>query len=181
MRRKTFLCSLLLAISATTACAQSFKIEPTYDAAQVRFTIDNRAISAQNIADYQHGTSITADDVVIGQRSVAIRLGRENDMLMISAFRRSKDVICVQHMYMRIRDGHNIKIEHLGAQGGNELYGVTYGRRGDLYNSMGIRDSDFEFVFDPRAPRTGRDRNPTTKVRDFENNPEIDVVRERCG
>ena len=54
-------------------------------------------------------------------------------------------------MMSRLRDGTGIVITKLGDVGGRELYGIKYGRNGDLYNVYGIRHSDFQFVFDPRA------------------------------
>lgn len=178
---------LALAISATClllqnqiCSAQSFKIDtPTYDTKQITFTVDNRAISSADIDKYQNGSVLSADDIIVGSKSVAVRLGRLNDMMLITAFQRSGGQICTKHFYHRIRDGHDISIKRLGDNGGRELYGYRYGRKRDLYNVAGIREADFAFVWDPRAPKTGESRNANVPVP--ASGPTWDIVDGGCA
>lgn len=143
----------------------NMKIQWNHTAERIVYTVDNRTIASANIADYQHKVDLSADDFALGRFSVAVRLGRENDMFLISAFQDKGNDTCSKHLFVRLRDGHQIRIEFLGADGNRDLYGITFGRNGDLYNVFGVRSSDFEFVFDPRAPRTGKNRNPNTVIR----------------
>jgi hypothetical protein len=140
------------------------KIEWAASAETITYTIDDRTVSSANIADYQDGVTPDKDDFHKGSFSIAVRLGRFNDMFLISAFRHDGNNICSKHLFVRLRDGRDITIEYLGNVADRDLYGFTFGRNGDLYNVYGIRSSDFEFVFDPRAPRTGRTRNPNTVI-----------------
>ncbi|MBA1343934.1 MULTISPECIES: hypothetical protein [Rhizobium] len=156
--------AVVLGFSAFSASAEVLRIDTKYDAASISFTIDNRSIFTENIAAYQAGDSIAAGDIIKGEHSVFVRLGRDNDMFMIAAFKRDGNKVCAKHLMVRLRDGRDIGTTRLGSSGGRELYGITFGRKNDLYNAYGIRDSDFVFVFDPRAPRTGRNRNPDTPI-----------------
>ena len=139
------------------------KIEVNVTQDTATFTVNNRSIFSENIGEYQ-GTGTAPTMIVAGITSVAIRLGRLEDMFMIAAFQEKGDTICGKHLMCQLRDGHGIGISHLGSEGGRDLYGITFGRKGDLYNVYGIRDSDFNFVFDPSAPRTGKSRNANTIV-----------------
>ncbi|HVW54786.1 MAG TPA: hypothetical protein VHC00_03820 [Rhizobiaceae bacterium] len=144
------------------------QIQVDADAQVVRYIVDNRSVAQADIHDYQDGTAIMGDDIHIGSTSVAIRLGRDNDMWMVSAFRYQGNNICSKHLMVQMRDGLDIRIDYLGVNVDRELYGFTFGREDDLYNIYGIRFSDFEFVFDPSAPRTGKHRNPNTPIHNGE-------------
>lgn len=136
-----------------------------YDAATISYTALSRVFTV-DIRDYQDDRRITSDDVIVQPRSASVRLGRDNDMLVITAFAKDSSQICAKHLHLPLRDGDNIRVEKVFSNPEGEYYGVSYGREGDLYNVFGIRFSDFQFVFDPRAPRTGRTRVPTSKVED---------------
>lgn len=138
---------------------------PQKRADAVPFEVNNRAIFSADILTYQHGRAIEDDDIVIGATSALIRLGRDNDMFMIAAFKEVGDKVHGKLLMSRLRDGKGIDIRLVGDVGGRELYGIRYGRNKDLYNEYGIRHADFEFVFDPSAPRTGTIRNANTIVR----------------
>ncbi|MDX0630184.1 hypothetical protein GOC91_28865 [Sinorhizobium medicae] len=142
-------------------------IKVTPDSTSVKFEVENQEF-VTNIADFQHGAAIRRpDDVRTQARSASVRLGRAKDMAMISAFRRERDQVCVKHLFLSIRDGENISIEPVRSRWGQgDYYGITYGRRRDLFNVVGIRAADFEFVFDPTEPRLGSSRNPIAKVID---------------
>src|SRR4051794_27017153 len=118
------------------------KIEVSANDRNVTYTINNRTLFSVDVSDYQHGSRIESEDIRVGDHSIAIRLGRDNDMFMISAFRESGNQVCAKHLMVRLRDGDDIAIKHLGAHGGRELYGIRFGRNRDLYNEYGIRDSD---------------------------------------
>jgi hypothetical protein len=98
------------------------KIEVDASAELLRYTVDNRSVGSANIADYQHGVSVTRDDIFIGTQSVFVRLGRENDMFLISAFNHDGYNTCSKHLYCRLRDGQQIAPEFLGPDGGRDLY-----------------------------------------------------------
>lgn len=125
-KRVGILIALGFYIPGFTAHAETFKIEPTYDAKTITFRVDNRSIFTENISDYQDNTSVANDDVVKGSHSVYVRLGRDNDMFMIAAFKRDGNKVCAKHLMVRLRDGDQIDGKLLGAEGGRELYGIEF-------------------------------------------------------
>lgn len=163
MAGMAFFCAAVLGTAA--AQAQQFRIEPKADANTVTFAIDGRTLFSEDIRDYQGGVPVTATDIKVRSHTVAIRLGRDNDMFMIAAFAPRGGAVCGKTLFVRLRDGDNITILPDNNQGvAGELYGISFGRNHDLYNVYGIRDEDFNFVFDPSAPRTGTRRNVNTVI-----------------
>jgi hypothetical protein len=159
------ICSIAFAKMTLPVHCGELKIQPVFRDGVVTLFVDGRLIDSVNVSEYQLGHSIGSADLVIGPTSVAIRLGRDKDMFMISAFRaEANGLICVKHLMVRLRDGKQIRIELIFGKPGKEIYGITFGRAGDLYNEYGISYDSFTFVFDPRVPRTGRNRNPDVPI-----------------
>lgn len=133
-------------------------------ATDLEYRVDGKTVARLDISDYQDGNAIGEEDITYGDSAVAVRLGRKNDMLVISGVRRAGDQICVRHLFLQLRDGDNIQISYRGTVREAEVFGYRYGRERDLFNLAGVRESDFSFVWDPSAPRTGERRDPVTPV-----------------
>lgn len=149
-------------VQAVTLESLDLSVQPS--PTLVRFKAGSVDVGEFDVTDYQNGAAITSSDVVYGDNIVAIRLGWKKDMVLFSAFRVSDRNVCAKHLAVAIRDGEDINIRYLGTDGGRKLFGIRFGRENDLYNVYGIRATDFEFVFDPSAPRTGETRNATTVI-----------------
>lgn len=135
-------------------------------ASRLDYRVNGVSFSA-DVLEYQDGVPVTEDDVVKQAYTVAARLGREDDMVVLSAFKEVDGSICAKNLYMQIRDGQDIDVQPVTSKwGAGEYFGIRYGRKRDLFNVVGVRANDWEFVFDPSAPRTGQNRNPVTKIAD---------------
>lgn len=126
----------------------------------IHYTVERLPVSV-NIRG-EGGVEPSVADFRVGVRSSAVALGREDDRVLISAFRIAGGQVEAKHLMIRPVDGINIGVNYLPSALG-DYYGIRFGREHDLYNEYGIREHDFEFVFDPREPRAKHGpRNPTT-------------------
>ena len=126
--------------------------------------VDGKPLPHVDISEFQDGANVDRNDITHGDSTVAIRLGRRKDILLISAFFNRAGRACAKHLFLTLRDGENMQISYRGRTATDELFGFRYGRRHDLFNIAGIRKTDDVFVWDPSAPRTGEARNPNTPV-----------------
>lgn len=160
---------------------------PSFDK-RVEYSFDNRIVATVDVEAYQNNEGLSeVEDFHRGrewqdQESWIVRLGRKDDMILISAFRRDGEKICSKHLLVRIRDGANIRIQNTTVAGfeDHEVWRILFGRKGDLVAWYGVRWGDFQFVFDPRPPRF-EPRNITTAISQNGQFPEHDVVDGGCN
>ncbi|HWK65959.1 MAG TPA: hypothetical protein VNS34_13530 [Rhizobiaceae bacterium] len=128
----------------------TLKLDVVLGVRNLVFKSGGRAVDGIDIWDFQDRRPVTADDVTIGNTAMAVRLGRDDDMAVVAAFRQVGDAICARYLYLPLRNGDNIDIHKIAAGEGLEAFSVKYG------NNLGIaaiRHSDFNFLWDPSTTR----------------------------
>jgi hypothetical protein len=108
------------------------------------FRVNGQAVDSVDISDYQDRS--VPDGVVIGDTSLAVRLGRDRDMAMVAAFRKDGDTVCARYLFLQLRAGDDIGISRLPNHEDAEFYGIRYNPG---LGVVGVRRNDFDFVWDP--------------------------------
>jgi hypothetical protein len=108
------------------------------------FKVNGMAVDSVDISDYQDRT--VPDQIVKGDTSVAVRLGRDRDMAMVAAFRKDGDTVCARYLFLQLRAGDDIGIARLPNHEDAEFYGIRYSPG---LGVVGVRRNDFDFVWDP--------------------------------
>ncbi|MGO6740071.1 M48 family metalloprotease [Rhizobium ruizarguesonis] len=145
--------------------AADLKLQVIGDANTLRFLANGRLFASADIHDYQNGAGIGSNDIIYGRNSVTVRLGWAKDMLTIFQVKENEGKLCSNQLFVELRDGDGIAIATRKVTDDSTTYGVRYGRDHDLFNEIVAQPSDLKFFFDPREPRTGESRTPTTEIR----------------
>ena len=159
---------------------------PSYDE-RIVFKDAGRIVSELDVAAYQNDEGLNQnEDFNRGpsgdkRESWVVRLGRLDDMFVLSAFWKENDRVCSKHLYVRLRDGENIFISQLERTGyaDHDVWRIRFGRKDDLVAWYAFRWVDRQFVFDPREPRfEPRELNTTISPGQF---AEHDVIDGGCA
>jgi hypothetical protein len=151
---------LSLAITGDAAGQSAIDVQVGNNQMLHSFIVNGVPAGELDLSDFEE-----ADIPVRGKHTLFWILGRKHDMFGISAFvhRTASNEICARHLIVQLRDGENIEVTRRGME--SDLYGIQFGRHGDLFNeyAASVDQDDIVFGFDPREPRI-RPREITAAV-----------------